>query len=286
VQTTTDMSARGAIPLPETIIEPPPSWTRPRLRVFWEYRQLLYFFIWRDVKVRYKQTVLGGVWAVLQPLLTMVVFSIFFGRLAGISSGAVPYPVFAYSALVPWMFFANAVSQASSSLVQQERLISKVYFPRVLIPVATVLSGLIDFAIAFCVLIALQIYYGIVPGAAVMLLPLFIVLATVTAVGASLWLSALNVLYRDIRYVVPFLMQFWLFLTPIAYPSSLVPERWQPLYALNPMAGVVEGFRWALLGERTSLSGMLIVSSMIVVGLALSGMLYFQRTETTFADVV
>ena len=269
-----------------TIIGPSKGWVPLKLRELWEYRELLYFFIWRDIKVRYKQTVLGAAWAIIQPFFTMVVFSIFFGRLAGIPSGGVPYPIFAYSALVPWMYFANALTQASNSLVAQERMITKVYFPRLLIPLASVLAGLVDFAIAFTVLLGMMFYYGIIPTVAVWTVPFFVLLATATALGVGLWLSALNVQYRDVRYAIGFLSQFWLFATPVAYPSSLVPQPWRVIYGLNPMAGVVEGFRWALLGQAQAPGPMLVVSLLTVVGLLAGGLYYFRRMEQTFADVV
>ncbi|MBN1954935.1 MAG: ABC transporter permease [Anaerolineae bacterium] len=271
---------------PVTIIKPSRGWISLRLGELWEYRDLLYFFTWRDVKVRYKQTVLGAAWAIIQPFFTMVVFSIFFGQLAGISSDGVPYPVFAYAALVPWTYFANALTQAGNSLVQHERIITKVYFPRLLLPISSVIGGLIDFAIAFVVLLGMMLVYGILPTAAVWTLPLFFLLAVLTALGVGLWLAALNVEYRDVRYAIPFLIQFWMFATPIAYPSSLVPERWRALYGLNPMAGVIEGFRWALLGQTDPPGPLLAVSAAMVVVLLLSGLFYFRRMEKTFADVV
>lgn len=270
----------------ETLIQPAAGWVPLGLGELWEYRELLYFFIWRNIKVRYKQTVLGGAWAIIQPFLTMIVFSIFFGRLAGIPSEGVPYPIFAYTALVPWTFFANALSQASNSLLEHERMITKIYFPRLLLPLSAVLSGLIDFAISFSILIGMMLWYRFTPTLGILLLPFFILMATLTALGVGLWLSALNVQYRDVRYVIPFLVQFWLFSTPIAYPSSLVPEAWQFLYGLNPMAGVVEGFRWALLGTA-SISPELLMASLITMFLVLmSGLYYFRKMEETFADVI
>jgi lipopolysaccharide transport system permease protein len=280
---------KGELPkndkLPVTHIRPSKGWAPLRLRELVNYHELLYFLVWRDIKVRYKQTVLGAAWAIIQPFLTMVVFSIFFGRLANIPSSGVPYPIFAYSALVPWMYFANALTQASNSLIQNERMLTKVYFPRVIVPFSSVLAGLLDFAIALVVLIAMMFYYNIVPTIAAVTLPLFILLAAVTAVAVGLWLSALNIQYRDVRYVIPFLIQFWLFATPVAYPSALVPERWRTVYGLNPMAGVVEGFRWALLGQAPP-GKMLLVSVLTVVVLLISGLYYFRRMEKTFADVV
>ncbi len=272
--------------LHETIIRPPRGWVSLELRDLWEYRELMFFFIWRDIKVRYKQTALGATWAIIQPFFTMVVFSIFFGWLARIPSDGVPYPVFAYTALVPWTYFANALAQASNSLVEHERMITKVYFPRLLIPMAPVLAGLVDFVIAFGILIAIMLWYGLAPASAIWTVPLFVLMAATTALSVSLWLAALNVQYRDVRYVVPFLIQFWLFATPIAYPSSLIPEQWRPLYGLNPMAGVVEGFRWALLGQAEAPNALLLVSVLTVVVVLIGGMYYFRRMEETFADVV
>jgi lipopolysaccharide transport system permease protein len=269
-----------------TIIRPSRGWSPLNLRELWEYRELLYFLTWRNVKVRYKQTVLGAAWAIIQPFFTMVVFSIFFGELAGIPSEGVPYPIFVYCALVPWTYFANALTQASNSLADHEHMITKVYFPRLFIPMAALLAGLVDFVIAFAVLLGMMLFYGIVPTAAVWTVPFFVLLTMATALGAGLWLSALNVRYRDVRHAVPFLVQFWLFATPIAYPSSLVPQAWRAIYGLNPMAGVVEGFRWALLGQARAPGWLLAVSTLTVAGLLVGGFYYFRRTEKTFADVV
>ena len=257
-----------------------------RLGELWQYRELLYFLIWRDVKVRYKQTALGVAWAVVQPFFTMVVFSLFFGRLAKVPSDGVPYPLFAYCALVPWGFFANGLNMGSNSLVESANLIRKVYLPRLAIPIATVLSGGVDFLVSFLLLLGMMAYYGRMPGIEAAWLPLLLLLGLVTALGVSLWLSALNVQYRDVRYTIPFLTQIWMFGTPIAYPSSLVPEAWRPFYGLNPMVGVVEGFRWALLGTATRPGAMLIVSSLAALVLLLTGVMYFRSTEKTFADVV
>ena len=257
-----------------------------RLGELWQYRELLYFLIWRDVKVRYKQTALGVAWAVVQPFFTMVVFSLFFGRLAKVPSDGVPYPLFAYCALVPWGFFANGLNMGSNSLVESANLIRKVYLPRLAIPIATVLSGGVDFLVSFLLLLGMMAYYGRMPGIEAAWLPLLLLLGLVTALGVSLWLSALNVQYRDVRYTIPFLTQIWMFATPIAYPSSLVPEAWRPFYGLNPMVGVVEGFRWALLGTATRPGAMLIVSSLAALVLLVTGAMYFRCTEKTFADVV
>ncbi len=269
-----------------TRIRPSRGWVSLKLDELWEYRELLYFLVWRDVKVRYKQTVLGAAWAILQPFMTMVVFSLFFGKLGGIPSEGVPYPIFSFAALVPWTFFATGLGQGANSLVGSQNLIKKVYFPRLVIPIASVFSGVVDFALAFLVLLGMMLFYGIVPTAAVLWLPLLLLLALVTSLGVSLWLSALNVQFRDIRYTVPFLTQFWLFATPIAYPSSLLPEPWRTLYGLNPMAGVVEGFRWALLGTETRPGAMILVSTLAAVALLVSGAFYFRRMEKSFADVV
>jgi lipopolysaccharide transport system permease protein len=266
------------------VIQPSRGWVPLRLGELWAYRELLYFFVWRDIKVRYKQTALGAAWAIIQPFFTMVVFSVFFGRLAKLPSDGVPYPVFTYCALVPWTYFATALTMSSNSLVDHARLITKVYFPRLLVPAASVLAGLVDLAIAAIVLVAMILYYGIAPGPAVLLLPGFVLLAAATALGVGLWLSALNVEYRDVRYTVPFLVQFWLFLTPVAYSSSLVPPQWRALYGLNPMTGVVEGFRWALLGKEPP-GALLLVSIASVAVLLFGGLFYFRRMERRFADI-
>jgi lipopolysaccharide transport system permease protein len=272
--------------LPVTIIRPSPGWVSLELRALWDYRELLYFLTWRDIKVRYKQTAFGAAWAIIQPLLTMVVFSLFFGRLARVPSDGLPYPVFSFAALVPWSFFAYGLSQSANSLVGSRDLLTKVYFPRLAIPVATVLSGAVDFALALLVLLAMMAYYGLAPTANVVWLVPLLLLAFVTALGAGLWLSALNVQYRDVRYTVPFLTQLWLFATPIAYPSSLLGEPWRTLYGINPMAGVVEGFRWALLGTDTRPGPIILVSTVAAVALLVGGAYYFRRMERTFADVV
>lgn len=267
-------------------IQPSTGWSSLKLREAWDFRELMLFLVWRDIKVRYKQTVLGAAWAILQPFLTMVVFSLFFGRLAGIPSEGVPYPIFSYAALVPWAFFANGSNQAANSMVGSANLIKKVYFPRLIVPVAAVTAGLIDFALAFLVLLGMMVFYGIYPTARVVWLPLFLLLAIVTTLGVGLWLSAMNVQFRDIRYAVPFLVQLWLFVTPVAYPSSLLSEPWRTLYGLNPMAGVVEGFRWSLLGTEAGSLPMVLLSSLVSVCLLVSGTYYFKRMERTFADVV
>lgn len=267
-------------------IQPSRGWVSMGLGELWRYRELVYFLTWRDIKVRYKQTALGAAWAIIQPLFTMIVFSLFFGKLAQIPSDGIPYPIFSYAALVPWTFFANGLSQSSGSLVSSSNLIKKVYFPRLAVPISTVLGGLVDFSLAFIVLLIMMAYYGIGVSPALLWLPLLLLLALVTALGVGLWLSAVNVQYRDVRYVVPFVTQFWMFATPIAYPSSLLSEPWRTVYAINPMVGVVEGFRWALVGTETAPGPMILVSSVVAIALLLSGALYFRRMERTFADVV
>lgn len=271
---------------PVVRIEARRGWLGLDLAEVWAYRDLIYFFVWRDIKVRYKQTVIGAAWAVLQPVLTMVVFSLFFGKLAKIPSQGLPYPIFYYSALLPWMYFAGAMQNATNVVVEQQRVITKTYFPRVVLPISSVLSGLLDFAISFVVFLALMAMYRMVPTAAVVWLPLFALLAVMTALGVGLWLSALNALYRDVRYVVPFLVQFWMFASPVAYPSSLVPAKWRWLFGLNPMAGVIEGFRWALTGHGEPPSILLAASCAAVLFLVLSGLVYYHAVEGTIADVV
>jgi lipopolysaccharide transport system permease protein len=272
--------------IPDLIIEPSQGWLSLRFKELWEYKELLYFLAWRDIKVRYKQTVIGASWAVLQPITAMVIFSIFFGYLAKIPSDGIPYPIFVYCGLLPWQLFAYALTESSNSLVTNRQLITKVYFPRLLVPISTVLAGLVDFSIAFVVLIGMMFYYGWVPTTAVLALLFFLLLTVGTALGVGFWLSALNVKYRDIRYTIPFLTQVWLFATPVVYPSSLIPEPWRALYGLNPIAGVVEGFRWALLGSKTDIGPLLIVSSLVMVVILVGGLVYFRRVECTFTDVV
>ncbi|MEO1367029.1 MAG: ABC transporter permease [Acidobacteriota bacterium] len=267
-------------------IRPRKGWVSLGLDELWQYRELLFFLTWRDIKVRYKQTVLGVLWAILQPLLTMVVFSLFFGGLAKIPSDGLPYPIFSFAALVPWTFFANALSQSSNSLVGSANLLRKIYFPRLVIPLSSVIAGAVDFILAFGVLLLMMMYYGIVPTFNVVFLPFLLILSTTTALGVGLWLSAMNVQFRDVRYTVPFVTQLWLFATPIAYPSSLLAEKWQLVYSLNPMVGVVEGFRWALLGTETAPGPILAVSTAASLVLLVSGAFYFRRMERTFADLV
>jgi len=277
---------QSALPLPILRIEPSRGWVSLKLGELWEYRELLYFLTWRDIKVRYKQTVLGAAWAIIQPFFTMVVFSLFFGKLAKVPSDGIPYPIFAYAALVPWNFFAQGLTQSSDSLVGSANLIKKVYFPRLAIPISTVISGSVDFILAFTVLLGMIVYYGMSPSAKVLWLPLLLLLAVTTSLGVGLWLSALNVQFRDVKYTVPFLTQFWMFATPIAYPSSLLHEPWRTVYGLNPMVGVVEGFRWALLGTTTAPGPMILVSALAAVMILVGGAFYFRRMEKTFAYVV
>jgi lipopolysaccharide transport system permease protein len=272
--------------IPVIRIEPSHGWVSLRLRELWEFRELLYFLAWRDIKIRYKQTVLGMAWAIIQPFFTMIVFSIFFGRLAQMPSDGMPYPIFSYAALVPWTFFANGLNQSSNSLVTSAPLIKKIYFPRLIVPVAAVLSGVVDFILAFIVLLGMMLYYGLLPTANVLWLPAFILLALITSLGIGLWLSALNVKYRDVRHAVPFITQFWLVATPIAYPSTLLAEPWRTVYGLNPMVGVVEGFRWALLGTDTQPGTMVFASFIMAVIILIAGAFYFRRMEKSFADVV
>jgi lipopolysaccharide transport system permease protein len=279
------------LPLPASApsivrIEPPGVWFELRLQELWEYRELLYFFVWRDLKVRYKQTVIGVAWVILQPLMTMGVFTIFFGHLARLPSQGLPYPVFYFAALVPWAYFATALSNCTAIVVSNQHVITKVYFPRLVLPLAAVCSGLVDFAIGFFVMIALTFAYGFRPTFSALLLPAFILLALLTALGIGLWTSALNALYRDVASIIPFVIQFWMLASPVAYPSSLVPERWRWLYGLNPMAGVIDGFRWALTGHGQPPGPQLLASTAIVAAILLGGLLFFQRIEGTIADRV
>jgi len=267
-------------------IAPPAGWLELNLRELWDARELLYFFVWRDLKVRYKQTAIGALWAILQPFLTMLVFSLFFGRLAHIPSDGLPHSVFYYSALLAWIYFSTALQHATNTMVENQRVITKVYFPRLLLPLASVSSGLVDLGFGFIVFLGMLLYYRIQPGSAILLVPVFLLLAVLTALGVGVWLSALNAIYRDVRYVVPFLIQFWMFASPVAYPSSLVPDRWRWLYGLNPMAGVVEGFRWSLTGQGQPPSLLLGVSAGMVFALLIGGVLYFNKVEGTIADVL
>jgi lipopolysaccharide transport system permease protein len=272
--------------VPTLRIVPAGGWFDLNLREFWQARELNYFFVWRDIKVRYKQTAIGAAWAVLQPFLTMLVFSLFFGRLAKVPSDGLPYPVFYYCALLPWTYFASALQNATNVVVEQQKVITKVYFPRLVLPVSATISPLLDMSIGFVFCLLMMAYYHLRPTPAALLLPFFLCLAILTALGVGLWLSALNALYRDVRYVVPFLVQFWMFASPVAYPSSLVPEHWRWLYGLNPMAGVIEGFRWSLTGRGNPPSILMAASASGVLILLISGVMYFQRMESVVADVV
>jgi lipopolysaccharide transport system permease protein len=274
------------IPSPADIhIEPSRGWVALELHDLWKYREMIYFLTWRDVKVRYKQTVLGAAWAIIQPVFTMIVFSIFFGKLAQLDSEGIPYPIFSYAALLPWNYFSQSLSQSSNSIVGSAHLITKVYFPRLIIPLTSVVSGLVDFGISFLVLIVLMVYFQVQPTVGLFLLPLFLLLSAITALGVGLWLSALNVQYRDVRYIVPFVLQFWMFATPVVYSSKLLDEPWRTLYGLNPMVGVVEGFRWALLGTDPP-KLMILISTIVSIFLVVSGIYYFRRMEKYFADLV
>jgi len=268
------------------LIKPSRGWVLPQLRDVWAYRELLYFLVWRDLKVRYKQTVLGVLWAIIQPFFLMVVFTIFFGKLGKIPSEGIPYPVFAYVALIPWSYFAQSLNACSESLVGNSHLITKVYFPRLIIPISSVLSGLVNFGISFGILLAMMFYYRITPSLEALFLPILVLMVLATALGSGLWLSALNVQYRDIRYAISFLMQFWFFATPVVYPSSLVPGIWRFLYSMNPMVGVVEGFRGALLGKGHVMGDTFLVSVTVAACLLITGTLYFRQVEKRFADVV
>jgi len=276
----------GAAVPPAVVLEPRRGWASLGLRELWTYRELLYFLVWRDVKVRYKQTLIGAVWAVLQPVLTMIVFSLIFGRAAGLSSEGFPYPVFIYTALLPWQLFATALNQSSMSLVTNQQLVTKVYCPRLILPIASTLAALVDFGISFFVLIGLMAYYGIVPTIWVVTLPLLVALAVATALAVGLWLAALNARYRDIQYTIPFLTQFWFFVTPIVYSAGLLPHSLTFVYGLNPMVGVVQGFRWALLGHATHVGPLMALAVAMVVLLLVGGLAYFRRTERLFADLV
>lgn len=268
------------------LIKPSSGWAALDLKDLWIYRELVYFMTWRDLKVRYKQTLLGASWAVLQPFMTMVVFSIFFGGLAQVPSDNVPYPIFSFTALLPWTLFSKALLDASKSLVSSSHIITKIYFPRIILPLATILAGIVDFLIAFVVLLGMMVFYQVSPTIHIWTLPLFLLLALVTAMGVGLWLSALNVLYRDINYATHFITQFWMFITPIVYSASMIPDQWRLIYSLNPMAGVVNGFRWALLGVGSPPGLDLLVSVTVAFVLLISGLFFFKRTERLFADMV
>jgi len=278
--------ATTVAPLPPLLRITPPSrwWVIPAAEL-WQARELVYFFVWRDIKVRYKQTAIGAVWAVLQPLLAMLVFTLFFGKLAHIPSEGLPYQVFVYAGLLPWMYFAASLQNATNTIVENQRIITKVYFPRLVLPLSAVLSGLVDFAISFSIFAVMMVYYHIRPTIQILWLPSFLLLAVLTAFGVGLWLSALNAIYRDVRYVLPFLVQLWLFASPVIYPPSLMSEKWRWLFGLNPMAGVIEGFRWSLAGRGDPPGRLILVSSGIVLVILLSGLAYFQKMETVIADV-
>ncbi|MCP4417273.1 MAG: ABC transporter permease [Chloroflexi bacterium] len=282
----TKQSQETATNVPEILIAPSQGWVSLRLGELWEYRELIYFLVWRDIKVRYKQTVLGATWAIIQPFMSMVVFSIFFGGLAKVPSDGLPYPIWNYAAMVPWQFFANSLVNSSNSLVSGSNMIKKIYFPRLALPLAAVFAGIVDFALAFGVLILMILFFGILPTVKVLWLPFFLLLAFITSLGVGLWFSAMNVQFRDVRYTVPFITQLWMFATPIVYPSSLLAEPWRTLYSINPMVGVVEGFRWAMLDTDTAPGPIIIVSSLTALALLVSGVYYFRRMEKTFADVV
>jgi lipopolysaccharide transport system permease protein len=282
---TSNKPQKGQTPIPTIVIRPPKKWVPVDLHELWEYRELLYSFVARDVKIRYKQTVLGFLWAIIQPLFMMVIFTIFFGGLAQIPSEGIPYPLFSFAALIPWTLFSEGLTRSTTSMVSNANIMTKVYFPRLIMPIAGILSPLVDFAIAFVILILMMAYFGFVPTIAIVLLPAFILLAILTSLAVGLWLSALNVKYRDFQYTIPFLIQLWLFASPVVYPSSIIPEQFRLLYGLNPMAGVIEGFRWALLGTNPP-EAMILVSAGVVVLLLIGGLFYFKKMEQYFADVV
>ena len=250
----------------------------------WAYRELLYFLVWRDLKVRYKQTLIGTGWVVIQPLMTMAIFTVIFGNFAKIPSDGLPYPIFSYAALLPWNLFSSSLNRGGESVVNNANLVTKIYFPRLILPLSSVLSPMADFAIAFVILIGMMIWFGIAPTVGILMLPIFVILAICTALAMGLWLAALNVRYRDVRYTIPFLIQIWMFASPVAYPVSMVPEKWRWLYSLNPMAGVIEGFRWALLGNQSPDFSVMAISATVVMGLLAAGMVYFKQMERTFAD--
>jgi lipopolysaccharide transport system permease protein len=285
MNTASEKTTVDNIIIPTTIIRPPKKWVPINFSELWQYHELLYFFVWRDVKIRYKQTALGFAWAIIQPLFLMVVFTLFFGNLAKIPSEGIPYPLFSFAALIPWTLFAEGLTRSTTSMVSNAGIMTKVYFPRLIMPIAGILSPLVDFAIAFVILILMMAYYGFVPTIAIVFLPAFILLALLTSLSVGLWLSALNVKYRDFQYTLPFIIQLWLFASPVVYPSSMLPEQFQLLYALNPMVGVIEGFRWALLGTNPP-GGMILVSTSVVILLLVGGLFYFKRMEQYFADVV
>lgn len=270
----------------ELVLEPPRGWFDLRMHDIWEFRELLYFLVWRDIKVRYKQTALGAAWAVIQPIVSMIIFSVVFGKLANLPSNGIPYPIFSYVALLPWQLFSKALSDAAGSLVNNQQFVTKIYFPRIFLPASSILSGMLDFLIALAILFIMMWYYHIPLTWHALLLPLLVIFVLVTSMAAAIWLATINVKYRDVKYVLPFLMQVWLYVTPVAYSSTLIPEKWRILYGLNPMAGVVEGFRWALLGQQSPFGPLIMASVLIVIPLFIGGVMYFQRMELTFSDVI
>jgi lipopolysaccharide transport system permease protein len=272
--------------MPVTKIEPSRGWIALDLKALWDYRELLYFLIWRDVKVKYKQTIIGAGWAILQPLVTMVVFTMVFENIANVPSDNIPYPIFAYTALLPWNLFSGGLNRSTTSLVAQSNLISKIYFPRMIIPISATLAGIVDFAIAFLILLCMMFWYGIVPTAAVVSLPLFITIDLIAALSVGLWLAALNVRYRDVGQAIPFLVQIWMFASPVAYPVSVLSGKYRVLYSLNPVVGVIEGFRWAILGKPTPDFVVIAVGAVTMTALLFTGIVYFKRTERTFADLI
>jgi lipopolysaccharide transport system permease protein len=281
-----DSSNLSPFVLKEILIEPPKSWFSLRLREVWAYRELLFFFVWRDIKVRYKQTVLGVTWAVLQPLLTMVLFSFVFGKLAKIPTDGIPYPIFSYAGLLPWQLFSRTITDSATSLVNNQNMVTKIFFPRLILPLSSGLSGLVDFGIALLILFGLMVYYSTIPTWRILLLPFLVIITILTSTSVGLWLSALAVRYRDIKFITPFIVQAWLFITPVAYSSSLIPQKWQWLYNLNPMTGVVDGFRWILFGQASNFNNMIFISIGVVVFIGVTGLIFFQRMELTFADKI
>lgn len=268
------------------IIEPTKGWKLPKLRELWDYRELLYFLVWRDLAIRYKQTIVGSLWAIVTPFTSMIIFSLFFGLLVKVPSDGIPYPIFSYAALVPWTLFADALARTSSSMVGNSNLITKAYFPRLIVPMAGTVSGVFDFLIAFVVLLVMMLLYGYLPTINILLLPFFLLLALLTTLGVGLWFAALNVRFRDIYFILPYITQAWLFATPVTYSSSLLQEPWRTLYGINPMASVIDGFRWALLGINPPPPAMIAVSTVVAVVAFISGLLYFKRVERIFADLV
>jgi lipopolysaccharide transport system permease protein len=289
---TTSQSPGGTAPFltehttPTVVIKPRRSLFQIDLQALWEYRELLYFLAWRDVKVRYKQTIIGVAWAILQPLATMVIFTVIFGHFARIPSDGLPYSVFAYAALLPWTYFASALTRCTTSVVGNAHLISKVYFPRLILPLSGTISALIDFAVSFVILIGMMAWFGIAPTGNILFLPFFLLLALATTLAVGLWLSALNVKYRDVGHAIPFLIQCWMYASPVVYPLKIVPQKWQRIYGLNPMVGVIEGFRWALLGKEPPDFAIITGSALIVTLLLLGGLIYFSYLERTFSDVI